>query len=241
MKESASWQIELTNDPTTNEDQNTQKEASTSGGTEDKNDVLVIEIRQMLKLPDIESTKSCRIHKVPRHLRKWKEEAYTPQVFSIGPFHHKNKRLKVMEEHKERYFRSFMKRSKIELKYLLDNIRKMEKRIRGCYEEIIDLSSDRFVKMILVDASFILELLIRKTPGETRDDPMFIKPRAEAIKLDLLLLENQLPFFVIEELLQLTFQSLCMSDPRLSRLFNRYGLVELSLKYFADSCILNFK
>lgn len=52
--------------------------------------------------------------------------------------------------------------------------------------------------MILVDASFILELFIRKTPGsQTRDDPMFVKPRAKAIKFDLLLLENQLPFFVI--------------------------------------------
>ena len=237
MTESASREIELTNAPTTDEDQNTQKEASTSGGTEDKNDELVIEIGNMLELPDIESTKSCHIHKVPHHLRKWKKEAYTPQVVSIGPFHHKNKRFKVIEEHKERYFRSFMKRSKIKSEYLVDNIRKMEKRIRGCYEEIIDLSSDRFVKMILVDASFILELFIREAPGiQTRDDPMFVKPRAEAIKLDLLLLENQLPFFVIEELLQLTFQSLCMSDPRLSRLFNCYGLLELSLNYFSDPC-----
>ena len=234
MTESASWEIELTVAPTNNEDQNTQKEASTSGGTEDKNDKLVIEIIKMLKLTDIESTKSCHIHKVPHHLRKWKEEAYTPQVVSIGPFHHKNKRLKVMEEHKERYFRSFMKRSKIKLEYLVDNIRKMENRILGCYEEIIDLPSDRFVKMILVDASFILELFIRNTPGiQTRDDLMFVKPRAKAMKFDLLLLENQLPFFVIEELHQLEFQSLCMSDPRL---LNCGDLVKFSLNYFEDPC-----
>lgn len=50
---------------------------------------------------------------------------------------------------------------------------------------------------------------------------------------DLLLLENQLPFFVIERLHQLTFQSLRKSDPGL---FNYSDLVQLSLNYFAGSC-----
>lgn len=234
MEESATSEIEQAIAPITNEDQNTQKEASSSGGTEDKKDELVIDIKNMLKFPDIESSTRCHIHRVPRHLRKWKEEAYTPQVVSIGPFHHKNKRLKVMEEHKERYFRSFMNRSEIKVEYLVDSIKKMEKRIRGCYEEIIDLSSDRFVKMILVDAIFILELFIRKTSGiQTRVDPMFVKPRDKAMKFDLVLLENQLPFFVIEELHQLTFHYLFRSDPRL---FNCRDLVKLSLNYFEDPC-----
>ena len=61
------------------------------------------------------------------------EEAYTPQVVSIGPFHHKNKRLKSMEEYKERYFQSFVERSEIKLEYLVDTISEMEESIRGCY------------------------------------------------------------------------------------------------------------
>ncbi|KAK4566664.1 hypothetical protein RGQ29_002791 [Quercus rubra] len=66
-----------------------------------------------------------------------------------------------MEEHKERFFRSFVKRSKIELEYLVGTIREMEESIRGCYAETIDLTGDRFVKMILMDASFILELFFK--------------------------------------------------------------------------------
>nr|POF05110.1 upf0481 protein [Quercus suber] len=99
----------------------------------------------------------------------------------------------------------------------------MEESIRGCYAETTELTSDRFVKMILMDASFILELFFRfSSRSWTSDDPMFVKPRASAIRLDLLLLENQLLFFVIEKLHHLAFPSL--SD------YN--GLLELSYNYF---------
>ena len=157
MEESASVEIQLATASINNEDQNTQKEANISGGNEDENYDLAIEIREMVKSPDIQSSKQCCIYKVPHYLRKWNEEAYTPQTISIGPFHYKNKRLEAMEEHKERYFRSFVKRSNIDWQLLVNIIQKIEGRIRGCYAETIVLSSDRFVKMILVDACFILE------------------------------------------------------------------------------------
>ncbi|KAF3958563.1 hypothetical protein CMV_016539 [Castanea mollissima] len=208
MEESASMEIQLAIASINNEDQYTRKEAAILGKKEKKNDELVIEIREIVGRLDIQSSTRCRIYRVPHYLRKWNEEAYTPQVISIGPFHHKNKRLKAMEELKERYFSSFVKRTKINLDDLVGKIREMEKRIRGCYDETIDLSSDRFVKMILVDASFILELLERSSKGLTSDDPMAVEPRATAIMLDLLLLENQLPFFVIKKLHHLAFPSL---------------------------------
>ncbi|KAM3702464.1 hypothetical protein ACJW31_04G027700 [Castanea mollissima] len=187
-------------------------EADIHGGSEKKNDELVIEIREMVKRPnpEIEPSNQCRIYKVPHPLRKWNEEAYTPQVVSIGPFHHKNERLKAMEEHKERHFKSFVERSGIDVEYLVGEIRKMEKSIRECYDETIDLTSDRFVKMVLVDASFILELFIRfkeSSGSSTSDDPIFVQPRFSSIKIDLLLLENQLPFFVIEKVHHLAFPS----------------------------------
>ena len=61
-----------------NKDQNTQKEANISGGIRNKKDELVIEIRKIFKRPEIQPSTQCLIYKVPRHIRKWKEEAYTP-------------------------------------------------------------------------------------------------------------------------------------------------------------------
>ena len=77
------------------------------------------------------------------------------------------------------------------MEYLVGTIREMEESIRGCYEETINLNSDRFVKMILVDATFILELFFKRyLRSSTSDDPIFVQPRASAVRLDLLLLEN---------------------------------------------------
>ena len=107
----------------------------------------------------------------------------------------------------------------------------MEESIRGCYELTIDLTSDRFVKMILVDACFILELFFRCNSGSwTRDDPMFVKPRDNLLLLDLLLLENQLPFFVIEKLHSLVSSSSGNKD-----------LLELSFDYFKGYNIQSVK
>ena len=50
----------------------------------------------------IRTSTECRIYKVPYHLRKWNEEAYTPQVISIGPYHHSKKEFQPMEKHNER-------------------------------------------------------------------------------------------------------------------------------------------
>ena len=214
MEQSASREIQLATASTNNEDQNTQKEANISGGNENKNDDLVIEISKIVNRTEIQFLQQCRIYKLPRYLQKSNEEAYTPQVISIGPFHHENQRLKPMEEHKERYFRSFVKRSEINRNWenLVGTVREMEESIRGCYEETIDLTSDSFVKMILLDACFILELLFRRRNGSfsltSDDDPMAVEPRATAVMLDLLLFENQLPFFVLKKLHHLAFPSL---------------------------------
>ena len=129
-----------------------------------------------------------------------------------------------MEEHKERYFRSFVKRREINSEYLVGTIREMEESIHGCYEETINLNSDRFVKMILVDASFILELFFRYSSRSwTSDYPIVVKPRANVVRLDLLLFENQLPFFVIEKL-HLAFLSLSDYNGSLFKLsFHYFG------------------
>ncbi|KAL6202972.1 hypothetical protein ACLB2K_026676 [Fragaria x ananassa] len=48
------------------------------------------------------STPYKSIYRVPEKLRRLNENAYTPRVVSIGPFHHGKESLKPMEEHKKR-------------------------------------------------------------------------------------------------------------------------------------------
>lgn len=161
-------------------------------GNESEIDVLVIEISKIVERPVLQSSTECRIYKVPYLIRKWNSEAYTPQVISIGPFHHGNPRLKDMEEVKESNFSRFVRRCNLNVGVLVRKVKELEVRIRGCYDGTIDFDRDRFVKMILVDACFILELFLQLHLGM---NPLTMEPRATVVMLDLLLLENQIPFF----------------------------------------------
>ena len=51
---------------------------------------MINDIRAMIKPP---LSTGCRIYKVPSHLPKLNEEAYTPHVISIGPIHHDKKKI----------------------------------------------------------------------------------------------------------------------------------------------------
>ena len=164
------------------------------------------------------------IYRVPYHLRKLNEEAYTPQVISIGPFHIQmsiglfrnqiySNRLQTMQGLKEEYSKRFRQRVTAENGFdeetaLPSTVNEQSmKQIREFYGEDIGLSDARLSKLVLVDAYFILELfLIYHSNIWPSEDPMFKESfLLEMVTNDLLLLENQLPFFFLEEVFQDAF------------------------------------
>ncbi|MED6126074.1 hypothetical protein PIB30_074873 [Stylosanthes scabra] len=169
-------------------------------------DHVTIELRQAFldKQPLIQ-TKSCSIYKVPDDIRQLNKEAYIPMAVSIGPFHHGDPRLQKMEDHKLLYYKHFIQRPNVSLPEFVSCLRMLEPQIRACYSEKIDLTVDEFVKVILVDSAFIIEFLIRDE--WTERDIIFKQPCLwNRIKYDLILLENQLPFFVLEEIFNLVHE-----------------------------------
>ena len=63
----------------------------------------------------IRTSTECHIYKVPYHLHKWNEQAYTPQFILVGPIHHGNNNFQTMEKHKVRYFKSLKQQTSITL------------------------------------------------------------------------------------------------------------------------------
>ncbi|KAG2664716.1 hypothetical protein I3760_16G096800 [Carya illinoinensis] len=170
---------------------------------------------------------SPNIYRVPNPLRKLNKEAYIPKVISVGPFHHGNKKLQSMENYKMRYLKSFMKRAKINMKKLASTMQDSEESVRECYAGPIPFDRDTSTKIILVDASFITEFFLRNWSGNwTDDDFMVLKPwLTTRMQLDLILLENQLPFFIIEKLYMLALGSRSIYPPFLElTAFNYFEL-----------------
>ncbi|KAH9782819.1 transmembrane protein [Citrus sinensis] len=89
-----------------------------------------------------------------------------------------------------------------------------EQTIRNCYEDTsctFKLKKFDFITMILYDAVFIIELFLRSCFGPI--DFLLVTPRLTLISYDLQLLENQLPFFVLNELYRLAFPNPEISYP----------------------------
>ncbi|XP_044464775.1 UPF0481 protein At3g47200-like [Mangifera indica] len=192
------------------------------------------------KLSKLTSPSNCCIYRAPKRLRQENEKAYTPQIVSIGPLHH-GEPPKFMEEEKQRYLKEFLERiHDLSVKDLCHLIRRNEDKLRSCYAETIECDSDAFVEIILVDAVFIVELLLRYSFKDLRktEDHIFERPYLiQDIWYDMWLLENQIPFFILEEILNLQK----VSDAISAKLQKQPRFIELTYEYFKSLEAVNGK
>lgn len=163
---------------------------------------------------ELENWPECCIYKVPKSLREVNEGAYTPKLVSIGPLHYHKKELKNMDKMKFRFLREFCWRTNKTPMELASIIAEDETKIRHCYSVTFELSSEEFMNMVLLDSIFIVNLFCRKLEFKS-----FILHAEMILMQDLMLLENQLPFFVLEKLYEAvqsihnkpTFLRLCLT------------------------------
>ncbi|KAM1189591.1 hypothetical protein ACFX2J_025247 [Malus domestica] len=86
-------------------------------------------------------------------------------------------------------------------------IRSREEFLRRCYDEKIDhLSSDQFVEMMVVDGCFIIQVIRACMVNKDRDPygVLSLPGMLSRVQNDLFLLENQLPWKVLDCLFNLT-------------------------------------
>ncbi|KAG2704277.1 hypothetical protein I3760_06G177400 [Carya illinoinensis] len=203
----------------------------------------------MLERSEPPVSADCCIFRVPNHLRRLNEQAFTPEVISIGPFHHGNEKLETMEKFKVQYFKRFMQRTGLKVDNLVSSVKDWEGRVRRCYAETIKHSSKNLAKVILVDASFIIEFFLRFWLREENHDyrSLLNSWLWTIIWSDLILLENQLPFFVIDKLFNFAFESHPNLRPNSfvqltfycfrvenSQKMSPNNIPDLNIKHFAD-------
>ncbi|XAR54484.1 hypothetical protein NMG60_11029629 [Bertholletia excelsa] len=180
---------------------------------EEARDQVSIEIdRSFYQLSHISSQPY--IFKVYERVRRVNKKAYEPEVLAIGPYHRGNPKLKRMEGEKLRYLQQLLRRRNEDgVDQYVKAMRNVEKTARGCYAEHISLSPDKFIEMLVLDGCFIIELFRRHAMPELRDRNDIYFQTFELlfdIIHDLMLVENQLPFFVLTTLFDMTKSE----DPR---------------------------
>ncbi|MED6113680.1 hypothetical protein PIB30_073064 [Stylosanthes scabra] len=189
---------------------------------------VAMKIKAMFEEAQPLFTNKCCIYKVPNEIRKLNTDAYTPKVVSVGAFHHGDKKLLNMECQKQIYCKMFIERSDTNLEALVAWVQRLENQVRCSYSHKLRLSEEEHVMVILVDCGFIIELFLRYHFKQWKeDDAISLSPWLRSdIRLDLLLLENQLPFFVLQKLYDVAFASNSAQHP---------SFIDLTLAYFKDN------
>uniref|UniRef100_A0A0D6QZZ1 Uncharacterized protein n=1 Tax=Araucaria cunninghamii TaxID=56994 RepID=A0A0D6QZZ1_ARACU len=158
------------------------------------------------------------IYRVPTEFMDRNENAYAPKYVSFGPFHHK--KLSAMEDYKRDAVYRTLKRlengnkSMDELKEdLVREVQKSEEGIRDCYEgRAIEYDKETLAWMMTMDACFILEYF-RAFNSDEEDKSLVFKNEKRlnvvslGILMDILKLENQIPLFLLIEILHFELQN----------------------------------
>ncbi|CAH2064515.1 unnamed protein product [Thlaspi arvense] len=184
-------------------------------GSGTKHDDWVISIRDKLdqadRHNDITSLGKLCIYKVPHYLHQDDKKSYSPQAVALGPYHHGEEQTQSMECHKWRAVNKVLKRTKQGIEVFIDAMIELEEKARACYEGTISLNSYKFTEMLVLDGCFVLEVLRGAASAEgfsklgyDRNDPIFaIRGSIRSIQRDMIMLENQLPLFVLNRLLEI--------------------------------------
>lgn len=111
-----------------------------------------------------------------------------------------------MELEKKTYVDSFEKRVGEEIiKEMKKTIQAEKENIRESYAEkdVIDnMTSEFFVELIYKDSIFIMEFIMKLHEGHGSSESLIVKHRIDSSRViaDLMLLENQLPYFILDRL-----------------------------------------
>ncbi|KAM3342204.1 hypothetical protein P3S68_027170 [Capsicum galapagoense] len=167
-----------------------------------------------------------KIQKVPKNLREIESNVryYEPLVVSIGPFHCGKPELQLMEKHKELLAVQFADQdstkkrpegvfpwlsiNSVSIDELYEKVKNIMPNVRECYNDelIKEYSHEEFAQMMLLDGCFILQYFHCNVTSNYKELKMKSHDIA-FIRRDLFLLENQLPFEVLQVLMSCKFKN----------------------------------
>ncbi|KAJ0780219.1 hypothetical protein HanPI659440_Chr06g0235151 [Helianthus annuus] len=140
------------------------------------------------------------IYIVPSTVRDLRPSCFSPRVVSIGPLHRDDMNLREFEERKASYLTSLVSRTNSPQEETLQSC--VEKayasmdKIKACYIWTKNYDDDEIAKMMVMDACFILGFIL-----QVQEKKNWV---TQVVIYDLVLLENQIPFFFLELMFRCT-------------------------------------
>ncbi|KAI3788306.1 hypothetical protein L2E82_01067 [Cichorium intybus] len=146
-----------------------------------------------------------QIHKVPTILKKHKDDDkyYVPKVVSLGPYHYGEPNLQSVQDFKPLFTNKLVKGNQESLKSLYNKLAEMVQTLKEYYEdEVEQFSDDEFTRMMLLDGCFILYFIEHIFLNTEIDCPGLKSHQIMFVQQDMFLLENQIPYRVLTEVMK---------------------------------------
>ncbi|KAD3336083.1 hypothetical protein R6Q59_026841 [Mikania micrantha] len=156
------------------------------------------------------------IHMAPHTLRDVSPQSFSPRVVSIGPLHRDDENVQAFERQKATYLINLMTCMPSPQETIMNSCMQkvyasMEK-IKACYVLTKTYDDAEFAEMMVMDACFILGFILQVLISWSESNSEYIFQLGDVV-CDLVLLENQIPFFFLDEIFKCTIAEL---DPGMS-------------------------
>ncbi|KAL4563494.1 hypothetical protein LXL04_027537 [Taraxacum kok-saghyz] len=159
---------------------------------------------------DVVGKQSPSIYMVPSLVRDLSPSSFTPRVVAIGPLHKQDEHLQGYEEQKTTYLHNMLLRLGLvqdqTWRICVEKVTRSIEKVKACYAASTAYDDSQLATMMVIDGFFILEFAASLSDLKSETN-LLITPNiliTRSIIHDLLLIENQIPFFVLEIIFECT-------------------------------------
>ncbi|XP_034709695.1 UPF0481 protein At3g47200-like [Vitis riparia] len=157
--------------------------------------------------PSLPSSSKLQCPKVPKKLRAdvKDEDYYAPKLISLGPYYHGESKLENGETLKLKLAEAYIQLCHSTVDEIYGTISHSISKLRGCYdaESTKKYKDDELTIMMLVDGCALLSYIVCVCLGGDHEDFDMRYQDLSLLHQDALLLENQLPYQLLQELMKM--------------------------------------